>query len=70
MKQRLIYAFLMSLLLSGLMSCWVTWLNLGLSEYFLNHWLNAFIAAWPVAAAIAFFSGPEVHKISMKLARL
>ncbi len=70
MKIRLIQAFLMSLLLSSLMSCWLTWFNLGLNEQFLSHWLSAFIAAWPVAGAIAFFTGPEVHEISMKLARL
>lgn len=68
MKVRLIQAFLMSLLLSSLMSCWVTWLNLGFNDEFIELWLNAFIAAWPVAGIIAFFSGPEVHKISIKLA--
>ena len=68
MKQRILFALLMSLLLSSLMSCWVTWINLGLSNDFLSHWRQAFLGAWPVAAIIAFFIGPEVHKVSIKLA--
>ncbi|EAQ67664.1 hypothetical protein MED121_17094 [Marinomonas sp. MED121] len=68
MKQRIIFALLMSLLLSSLMSCWVTWINLGFSHEFLLDWRQAFLGAWPVAAIIAFFIGPEIHKLSIKLA--
>jgi Protein of unknown function (DUF2798) len=40
-KQRLLSSFIMSLLLSGLMSAWVTWLNLGLVGDFVSRWLHA-----------------------------
>ena len=52
MKQRLLFSVLMSLVLSFLMSCWVTWVNLGLSEVFVERWMNAFVLAWPAAAII------------------
>ncbi len=68
MKQRVIFAILMSFVLSILMTCWVTWINLGWTEQFYSQWFNAFILAWPAAALISFFVGPEAHKLSVKLA--
>lgn len=68
MKFRLIAAFLMSFCLSLLMSCWVTFLNLGWSGVFLEHWMTSFRLAWPAAAAIAFFLGPPVQKATAFLA--
>lgn len=69
MKQRVVFAVLMSLLLSSLMTCWVTWIHLGINPYFLSQWLTAFLSAWPAAAVIAFFSGPEVHRLSVRLSQ-
>ncbi|SIS60800.1 DUF2798 domain-containing protein [Neptunomonas antarctica] len=69
MKQRIIFALLMSFLLSILMTCWVTWINLGWTPGFYTQWLHAFTLAWPVAGLIAFFVGPEIYKLSAKLAR-
>lgn len=62
LRTRLIAALLMSFSLSLLMSCWVTFINLGLTEDFVAHWLKAFKLAWPAAALIAFFLGPFVQK--------
>jgi len=69
MKSRLIATVLMSFGLSFLMSCWVTYLNLGLTEVFFSRWMTAFQLAWPAAAVIAFFLGPPVQKATMFLAR-
>lgn len=68
MKSRLIATLLMSFGLSLMMSCWVTFLNLGLSEAFLEKWMTAFRLAWPAAAVIAFFLGPPVQKATVFLA--
>lgn len=62
LKTRLIAALLMSFSLSLLMSCWVTFINLGLAEAFVTQWMKAFQLAWPAAALIAFFLGPAVQK--------
>ncbi|WP_432377674.1 DUF2798 domain-containing protein [Duganella sp. P38] len=45
LRMRTMFALLMSLLMSSLMSGWVTWLNLGLGPNFLPHWQTAFMAA-------------------------
>ncbi|WP_428649945.1 DUF2798 domain-containing protein [Roseibium sp.] len=68
MKHRLITTALMSLGLSLLMSCWVTFLNLGWSDAFFGQWMAAFRLAWPPAAVIAFVLGPPVQKATVFLA--
>mgnify|MGYP002477443973 CR=1 FL=1 len=67
MMQRLVSSILMSLFLSFVMSCWVTWLNLGWNEEFVTHWMTAFRFAWPAAWLAAFLLGPLVHLLTQKL---
>lgn len=69
MTQRILFAGLMSLHLSSLVSAWVTWINLGFIEPFFSYWIHAFMAAWPVAAVIAFITGPEIHKLSVQISK-
>jgi hypothetical protein len=69
MKHRIIFSTLISLLLSSLMSAWVTWINLGWSADFYQQWLHAFTLAWPAAALIALISSPEIHKLASYLVR-
>ena len=69
MKHRLIATFLMSFGLSLLMSCWVTFLNLGWSELFFSQWMAAFRLAWPAAAVIAFVLGPPIQRATAEIAR-
>ena len=66
MKQRLVFTLLMSFSLAFIMTCWVTWLNLGFVEDFFYRWAKAFVMAWPVAATVAFVLGPRIMKISMR----
>jgi len=67
MKYRLIFSVLMSLLLSSLMSGWVSYINLGFVIGFTSYWFNAFVLAWPAAALIAFLCGPEIQRLAKYL---
>jgi len=67
MKHRLIFALLMSFILSLSMTCWVTWINLGWSQEFYTQWFTAFLLAWPAAALIAFVCGSEIQKLTQKI---
>lgn len=67
LKQRLLTAMLMSLLLSGLMTAWVTWLNLGFTAHFVGLWLHAYVCAWPAAFVIVVLLGPWVQRLSLRL---
>ncbi|QCZ92656.1 DUF2798 domain-containing protein [Salinimonas iocasae] len=70
MTQRIIFSFLMSLVLSFLMSAWVTYLNLGFVDTFVQRWMQAWLMAWPAAAIISFVFGPAVNRTSLLLTRL
>ncbi|MCE0555967.1 DUF2798 domain-containing protein [Motilimonas cestriensis] len=67
MKHRIIFAVIMSFVLSLLMTMWVTWLNLGATTHFVQHWLKAFILAWPAAAVISMMFAPRIHRLAGKL---
>ncbi|NHQ90737.1 DUF2798 domain-containing protein [Janthinobacterium lividum] len=64
LRLRCVFAFLMSLLMTLLMSAWVTWLNIGLQADFLPRWRHAFFAAWPVAFCAVMLFAPRVQLMS------
>lgn len=67
MTHRIIFSLLMSFQLSVLMTAWITWMNLGFTEDYVSNWFNAWILAWPAAAAISFAAGPKTHKLATNL---
>lgn len=67
MKSRVTFALLMSFILSLLMTCWVTWINLGWNKEFYAQWLHAFVLAWPAAAMVAFIFSPIIQKLTLKI---
>ncbi|KKO64639.1 hypothetical protein VM94_01343 [Janthinobacterium sp. KBS0711] len=67
LRLRCVFAFLMSLLMTLLMSAWVTWLNIGLQADFLPRWRHAFFAAWPVAFCAVMLFAPRVQLMSRSI---
>ncbi|MEH6394486.1 DUF2798 domain-containing protein [Pseudoalteromonas sp.] len=67
MKIHLIFTAAFSFLMSFLLSAWVTYLNLGLSDTFIQSWLTAFINAWPAAFVVAFSVAPPIRLLVMRL---
>ena len=67
LKFRLLSSALMSLTLGGLMTGWVTWLNLGFAVDFLPRWGHAFVCAWPAAFLIVVLIGPSVQRLALHL---
>jgi hypothetical protein len=70
LKFRLINSLIMSGILSLMMTCWVTFINLGSSADFFLHWMKAWSFAWPPALVISFVCGPVVMRLSQKLAKI
>lgn len=64
LRLRFVFAVLMSLVMTLLMSAWVTWLNIGLREDFFPRWRHAFLAAWPVAFCAVMLFAPHVQGLS------
>ncbi|MBO9716763.1 MAG: DUF2798 domain-containing protein [Pseudoxanthomonas sp.] len=67
-RLRVVFAALMSLWMSLLMTAFVVWLNFGFERGYLLHWRHSFVAAWPAAFAIVLVFGPTVQRISQALA--
>ena len=67
LRLRFVFAVIMSLVMTLLMSAWVTWLNIGLQDDFLARWRHAFLAAWPVAFCAVMLFAPRVQGISRQI---
>lgn len=67
LRLRFVFAIIMSLVMTLLMSAWVTWLNIGLQNDFLARWQHAFLAAWPVAFCAVMLFAPHVQGISRQI---
>jgi hypothetical protein len=61
---RVVFAILMSAIMTLIMTLWVSILNLGFSPDFLWKWARAFVMAWPVAFLSVLMIAPKVQKIS------
>ncbi|MGL5250998.1 MAG: DUF2798 domain-containing protein [Enterovibrio sp.] len=67
-KQTLIIAqILISLMMAFLMTGIFSFLELGLSQEWLNTWISRFIVAWPIAFILSIFVGSLGFKIAIKL---
>ena len=67
LRFRLLNTALMSMLLSFLMTLWVTWLNLGFITDCIQHWLHAWLMAWPAAFICVMLLARPVLLISQKV---
>jgi hypothetical protein len=61
---RLVLALVMSAAMALMVTLLVTFLNLGLRPDFVLIWLKAYVIAWPIAAATAYFFMPMARRIT------
>lgn len=66
-KFRLINTAIMSFLLSGFMTIYVTWINLGFVAHFIQFWLKAWAMAFPAAFIGVLLLAPVVGKLTAKV---
>ncbi len=67
MKIHFIFTLAFSFLMSFLLSAWVTYINLGLSDTFFGSWIKAFANAWPAAFVVALTVAPPIRSLVLKL---
>ena len=63
-RVRALTAALMTIVMVTLVTFVATWLALGLDADFLRQWAKAFVVAWPIAAATAFFVMPGARRLA------
>lgn len=61
-KAKYIFPALLSGMMAIMMTCVITWLNLGFVPDFVARWLKAFVVAWPLAYLAALVSAPVARK--------
>jgi len=66
-RLRVTFAWLMSGLMSLLMTGWIGWINAGIGSGFLAHWAHAFVLAWPAAFTIVLIAAPTVQRLTQHL---
>lgn len=66
-KFRLLNTAIMSILLSGLMTVYISFINLGMIEDFVYYWLKAWLLAAPVAFICVLILANPVHKFTKNL---
>ena len=64
---KLLFTALFSMCLSGLVSGWVTYINLGLGAGFIKHWGLAYLNAWPMAFLTAYVLAAPINALTKKL---
>lgn len=57
-KAKLIFPAVMGLMMSFLMSGFVTWSNLGFDAGFLGNWMRAWMTVLPVALVVIYLARP------------
>jgi hypothetical protein len=70
LKPKHIQPVIMSGIMAGLMTAFVTWLNLGFPENYFSLWGHAFVIAWPLASCAAFVAIPVSVKVTGKILAL
>lgn len=66
-KFRLLNTALMSIALSFIMTLYVTWINLGIHQGFILHWIRAWLMAAPAAFFGVLLISTPIAALSKKL---
>ena len=69
-KFHLVFSVPMAAIMVFLMTCVITLVNIGMPADFLQHWLHAFLVAFPVAVPVIYFFAPVARKMAARLAEI
>jgi hypothetical protein len=69
-KAKFIFPVIVTAIIVFVVSCLVTFLNIGLPPDFVVIWLKAFFTAWPLAAVVALFAVPAARRLTQQLVAL
>lgn len=64
---KFIFTIMFSCCLSFIVSAWVTYINIGMINHFLDKWAFAFINAWPASFTASYLLSPHVMRFAVFL---
>lgn len=63
MKQKIVFALLMGVITTGIISFSLITINAGFSDRFLSIWLKSWMAAYLIVIPVILLVGPQVQKL-------
>lgn len=63
MKQKIVFALLMGVITTGIISFSLITINIGFSNRFLSIWLRSWMAAYLIVIPVILLVGPQVQKL-------
>jgi predicted membrane channel-forming protein YqfA (hemolysin III family) len=66
-KFHLVFSVVMGAMMVFIMTCVITFANVGLREDFVRLWMHAFIIAYAVAVPLIFFTAPLARKLTGRI---
>ena len=69
MKKKIVFALLMGLITTGMISFTLIAINLGFSERFLQVWFKSWVMAYIIVIPVILIIGPIVQKLTDKMVK-
>lgn len=70
MKQKIVFALLMGVVTTGIISFSLITINLGFTDNFLRIWLKSWAYAYFIVIPAILFIGPKVQKLADRLVKV
>ena len=69
MKQKIVFALLMGIITTGIISFSLMAINLGFSDRFLSVWLHSWVWAYVIVIPAILVIGPRVQQFTEKIVK-
>ena len=69
MKQKIVFALLMGVITTGIISFSLITINIGFGDRFLSIWLRSWMAAYLIVIPVILLAGPQVQKLVNKIVK-
>jgi hypothetical protein len=69
MKEKIVFALLMGVITTGIISFSLIGINLGFTNNFISIWLKSWVLAYVIVIPAILFIGPKVQKLSDKIVK-
>lgn len=69
MKQKIVFALLMGIITTGIISFSLISINVGFSDRFLSIWLRSWISAYVIVIPAILLIGPRVQQLTKKIVK-
>lgn len=70
MKQKIVFALLMGIVTTGIISFSLISINIGFSERFVPIWIRSWVSAYAIVIPVILLVGPVVQRFTDKIVKV